>query len=760
MITETGVASRELKSLRSKSDLVVVGGGLAGTCAAISAARSGLKVTLLQDRPVLGGNSSSEVRLWVLGATSHMGNNNRWAREGGIIDEILVENLYRNKEGNPLIFDTILVEKVLAEKNLTLRLNTAVFDAVKVADGRIGSVKAFCSQNSTLYEVEAPLFCDASGDGILAFLAGGAFRMGAESRSEFNEGFAPETTYGELLGHTIYFYSKDTGKPVDFVAPEWALSDITKIPRYRSFTPKEHGCKLWWIEYGGRRDTVHETEEIKWELWKVVYGAWNHIKNSGEFPEARNLTLEWVGTIPGKRESRRFEGDYLINQRDIVEQHTFDDAVSVGGWSIDLHPSDGVYSAGKPCNQWHSRGVYQIPYRTLYSRNIKNLFLAGRIISATHVAFGSTRVQGTLAQAGQVVGPAAALCLEHRVSPADLVRPELMRELQKRLLLSGQSIPGVRLQAPENRALAATITASSRLQLKAFPPSPTYRTLEKSWAQLLPVSAGAAPVVTFVLKASQPTTVRFELRTSDRPDNFTPDVVLGIREQALEPGKEHCITVDFGVKVDTTRYLFYCVMQNPLVSVQVSEARITGLVSVTNGVNAAVSNFGRQSPPENIGVEAFEFWCTERRPMGHNLALGISPPLDCFVPENVVDGWGRPSNAPHAWVASLEDKAPWLKLTWANTQSISKLVLVFDPDFDHPLESVQWGHPERAVPQCVKAFRVKDGQGRVLVEVAENHQSRFTLNLEAPLQTEAVTVEILAMNGEHSPASVFEVLVL
>src|ERR1017187_9044917 len=221
MITSTPCNGRRPREAVLETELVVAGGGLAGACAAITAARAGVRVVLIQDRPVLGGNASSEVRLWILGATSHMGNNNRWAREGGVIDEILVENLYRNSEGNPLILDTILLEKVRAEPNITLLLNTAVDGVEKTSDSTIGAVTAFCPQNQTRYRIEAPLFCDASGDGIIAFLAGAAFRMGAESRDEFDEGFAPEKSYGELLGHSLYFYSKDTGRPVRFVAPEY-----------------------------------------------------------------------------------------------------------------------------------------------------------------------------------------------------------------------------------------------------------------------------------------------------------------------------------------------------------------------------------------------------------------------------------------------------------------------------------------------------------------------------------------------------------
>ena len=213
---------RALHVVKLAPDIAVIGGGISGVCAAITAARAGCKVVLVQDRPVLGGNASSEVRLWILGATSHMGNNNRWAREGGVIDELLVQNLYRNPEGNPLILDTILLERVVNEPNITLLLNTVVHDLEKSNPDTVQSVRAFCSQNSTDYEIAAPLFVDASGDGIVGFLAGAAFRIGAEARSELGEQLAPELASHGLLGHTIYFYSKDTGRPVKFVPPSFA----------------------------------------------------------------------------------------------------------------------------------------------------------------------------------------------------------------------------------------------------------------------------------------------------------------------------------------------------------------------------------------------------------------------------------------------------------------------------------------------------------------------------------------------------------
>lgn len=779
------------------TELAIIGGGLSGVCTAITAARKGVKVVLVQDRPVLGGNSSSEVRLWILGATSHLGNNNRWSREGGVIDEILVENTYINKEGNPLIFDAILLDKVKAEPNITLLLNTAVYELEKKKEDTIRSVKGFCSQNSTEYVIHAPLFCDASGDGIVGFLSGAAFRMGAEKQEEFGEKFAPTEEYGELLGHSMYFYTKDTGRPVKYTAPAFAMDVSKEVPKFRKFNAKEHGCQLWWLEHGGRMDTVHDTEKIKWDLWKVIYGAWDYVKNSGNFPEAETLTLEWVGTIPGKRESRRFEGDYMMRQQDIVEQREHDDAVAYGGWSIDLHPADGVFSEKPGCNQWHGKGIYQIPYRSLYSKNIKNLFLGGRLISATHVAFASTRVMATAAHIGQAIGMAAFIAKEkgerveelaevvhhesrvtgkdapsvrmtdftghsslithhssQYLNPRDILTEGFVPDLQNELLKAGQHIPKFVLQDDTDLVQQATLRASSSFELAAFD-ADFALPIDTAVAQMLPLEAGSVPDITVEVDVKEDTSLQVELRTSSRTGNYTPDVTLEAQSILLTRGRGK-VKLSFSAMMPEQAYAFLTFLENPAVSLYRTNTRVTGVLTAFNLINKAVSNFGKQTPPEDIGMEAFEFWCPQRRPDGQNLAIQIEPALQPFGVEQLKTGVYRPTTAPNAWVSSLEDAAPQLKISWDEPKDIRQIDLFFDTDYDHPMESVLMGHPEDVMAFCVRNYKIVDDEGRVVFEKEGNYQSMNRIELEEPVTTSALTI-IVDHPSANVPASLFSV---
>lgn len=751
------ISGRKARNVKIESDFTVVGGGFSGVCAAIAASRAGLKVTLVQDRPVLGGNASSEVRLWILGATSHMGNNNRWSREGGIVDEILCENMYRNREGNPVILDALLMDKVLSEKNIRLLLNTIVTDVCKDGDRKIVSVTAFNPQNDTRYEIFSELFCDASGDGVVAYRSGASFRMGAEEKEEFGEAFSTSEQYGQLLGHSMYFYTKTLDHPVKYVAPDFALKDITVIPKYENIRPDNWGCNYWWFEYGGILDTVHDTEDIRAELMKIIYGAWDYIKNSGKFPEAENMTLEWVGTIPGKRESRRFEGLYMLTQSDIISQRHFDDAVAFGGWAIDLHPADGVYSPLPSCTQYHSKGIYPIPYRCYVCRDIDNLYLCGRNISASHVAFGSTRVMATSGAGGQAVGMAAAICRRNGCLPSELLAGDRMKQLQQELNLMGQSIPHLPIDITENLASKARITSSSELKLVSFPFNGEWLRLDYGTAQMLPLKADTSYSFKARLRAGKETSVQVQLFTSGIRGNYTPDRLLETLETVVHEG-EQIVELKFSAVMSEDAYAFLIFRPSPDVEIGLSDLRCTGVLTVFNKFNLKVGNKGRQTPPEGSGFDSFEFWCPERRPSGKNLSLDIFPAVEDFSCQNLVNGFTREGVLSNAWVASADDEKATVSIEWNAPEMVKRIRMYLDNDYDHAMESVQYGHPESIMPFCIRNLVIKDDKGEAIAEIRDNHNTIVDVICETPVVTTRLMIEVERPLPEV-PASMFEIFI-
>jgi len=406
-------------------DLCVIGGGLAGVCAAIAAARRGMTVALMQDRPVLGGNASSEIRMWVCGAH---GENNR---ETGIIEELELENYYRNPESNFYIWDSVSYEKVKAEANITLLLN-CVCIGCEMDGSSVKSVRGVQLTNETAHTVYARYFTDCSGDGVLAPMTGAAVRMGREAASEFNEDIEPETADPFTMGMSILFQARETDGPKTFVPPPSAY----RYDNDDAFKFRPHACypvtNYWWIELGGDKDSIHDTESVKDELIKTAFGVWDHLKNRGDHG-MDNWVLEWIGFLPGKRESRRYVGDYIMNQNDVAAGGRFADVVAYGGWTMDDHHPGGFLHKGPP-NIFHpAPSPFGIPYRCLYSKNIDNLFFAGRNISVTHAALSATRVMGTCAVLGQAAGTAAALAAEKGVSPRRVYENHI-EELRLRLM--------------------------------------------------------------------------------------------------------------------------------------------------------------------------------------------------------------------------------------------------------------------------------------------------------------------------------------
>ena len=482
----------------------------------------------------------------------------------------------------------------------------------------------------------------------------------------------------------------------------------------------------------------------------MVYGVWDYIKNSGKFPQAENLTLEWAGLFPGKRESRRFTGLYTITQQDIIEQHTHYDAVAYGGWSIDLHPSDGVFSPQNGCNQWHSKGVYQIPYRCYVTPDLDNLFIGGRIMSSSHVANGSTRVMCTAALGGQAIGMAAALCLEEGCKPADYAAPEKIVRLQSELVKLGQFIPGLDISDGRNLLDKASLRVSSELQLDELPHDGTWFRLEYPAAQLLPVN-GRMPRIEIVAEADDATELRIELRSSLRRENYTPDRTDAVKVVQLVQG-ENRITLDFGIEYETPRYVFVCFMANDKVRLPQSGRFVTGLTSVFNHINPAVSNFGRQTPPEGIGVDAFEFWCPKRRPEGKNFALRFTPGLAAFGAEQLRNSYFRPYLAPNGWAAAANDFAPELEIAWNEPQTFSQVRLFFDTDADHAMENVQMGHYDSVMPCCIRDYILSDDAGRELAHVEGNHQTVNTLTFQEPITAQRIRLRLMRPEGDVCPA--------
>lgn len=468
-------------------DVVVVGGGMSGMIAAISSARNGAKTALIQDRSVYGGNASSETRMHISGASCHWGKKN--AAETGILMELQLENKRLNDSYNYSIWDGVLWGAVKNCSNLDSFMNTTMHKVY--SDGRhVEAVECYQMTTESRIKFKAKVFIDATGHGTLGAYAGAEYRIGREDKHEFMEKDAPEKVDGETMGNTLYYVAEDKGHPVKFIKPDWAYTfdeswfanrphgdvvvyhDADKVVTLKpgeDYT--DHMDQLvekydvksgyWWIELGGDfDDIIKDAEDIRWELYKTIYGVWDHIKNSGEHG-AENYELIWVGNLPGTRESRRLVGDYMLKEDDILSNREFPDGVAYGGWPMDEHTAGGFRAKGEiPSKVRSFPGLYSIPYGCYIVKGFDNLMMAGRDISATKLAMGSTRVMGTCAVGGQAVGTAAALAVKAGLNPREYGK-EHIEELRQQLLKDDCYIPGAKNHDPFDMALGAKITVSS-----------------------------------------------------------------------------------------------------------------------------------------------------------------------------------------------------------------------------------------------------------------------------------------------------------
>ena len=461
---------RERKVIEKDYDVAIVGGGLSGVCAALSCARHGAKTAIIQARPVFGGNNSSEVRMHVCGANCHAVKKD--LAETGILMELQLLNKSVNDQHSFPVWDTVIWGKLKYQNNLTCYLNTTMDDVVMDGE-RIKSIVCRQATTETTYKFNAKIFVDATGNGTLGYFAGAEFRYGSEAKKEFNEPDSPEQENGNTMGNTILFHSTDMGENVPFKRPEWAykFSEDDLQNRPHGNTTWSHGengvveeynvsSGYWWLELGGEsKNIIEETEKINEELYKCLFGVWDHIKND-EGHNAENYAIDWVGAVPGIRESRRLVGDYILNENVILGNRYFEDGVAFGGWPIDVHPKEGLYHKGLPTRYINFPGSYSIPYRCFYSKNVQNLMMAGRNISVSKLAMASTRVMGTCAIGGQAVGTAASIAVKYGCEPKE-VGEKYIKELQQTLLKDDCYIPAIKNQDQNDLALKSRISASS-----------------------------------------------------------------------------------------------------------------------------------------------------------------------------------------------------------------------------------------------------------------------------------------------------------
>lgn len=400
-------------------DLVVIGGGVAGISAAVSAARLGCKVALINDRPVLGGNNSSEIRVH-LGGRIEAGP----YKELGNLQKEFGPLKGGNAQPGDFYEDDKKAQLIANEKNITLFPSCRAI-GVQMDGSRIRSVTTQHIETGEKLSFEAPVFSDCTGDGTIGYLAGADYRMGREAREEFGESTAPEQGDKLTMGASVQWYSVDNKKPSGF--PEFSYGVDFNDKNCEKVTMGE-----WTWETGMNYDQIKDFERIRDYGLLVVYSNWSYLKNGlKENNQYKNRKLGWVAYVSGKRESRRLMGDYILKEDDIRRHVVHEDGTASSTWSIDLHYPDPKNTENFPGEEFKSIAKhiniypYPIPYRCLYSRNVDNLFMAGRNISVTHVALGTVRVMRTTGMMGEVVGMAASLCKKYNVNPRGVYRSHL-----------------------------------------------------------------------------------------------------------------------------------------------------------------------------------------------------------------------------------------------------------------------------------------------------------------------------------------------
>ncbi|MCM8534187.1 MAG: FAD-dependent oxidoreductase [Lentisphaeraceae bacterium] len=451
-------------------DVVIVGGGSAGIGAALSAARHGIRVAFIQDRPVLGGNASDEIQVPPMG---YIGKPEDKVNVTGIAEEVYPVQGWKSYASSKL-----LDKAIVAEKNIDLFLNTRAIDVDMADEKTIKAVVAIDVHTGQRMSFTSNLFIDTTGHGWVGHYAGAEYRHGTEAKGDFNESMAPEKANNYTMGNSLYKLAFETSTQQEkFNTPAWAYQwtstkDFDKIQvrpstatRPKAFDQATEGkgrkvkylgaSHTWFMEYGGIHNTITDAEKIRDNLFRMHIGIWGYQKNYERVEKTKKIKLVWMNYIAGVRESRRLMGDYIMTQKDFDTKARHADAVAFTDWGVDDHHPYGFFTKG--IDVLHPMKGYRvtIPYRSLYSKNISNLFMAGRCMSASHLALAGVRVERPMLATGQAVGTAAALASKNNCSPRDIYKNHL-GELQQKLLKDGCFIPGIKNNDQQDLALNAT----------------------------------------------------------------------------------------------------------------------------------------------------------------------------------------------------------------------------------------------------------------------------------------------------------------
>ncbi len=712
-----------------QADVCVAGGGLAGCLAALAAAAQGARTVLVTGPETLGGNASREVSVPVEGAA--IGPFLDSLRETGLLEPLWYQALEAGDWHSGL-------QRALEEAGVQL-LRGFWVESADCEAGTIRSLAARKPRTGELAVVKAAQFVDCTGDATLGALAGAEFRRGREARSEFGESMAPEKADKCTMGNSLLWRAERREVQVEYTPPEWAhyFESEDELGLFRDAVPAEVGH--WWIEFGGEFDTIKDAEYIRDELLRFLYGVWDLIKHRSQAKdEASYWKLCEVAWRAGKRESRRLIGDELLTQRYIEAPGSKKDTVAYGGWSLDLHPPKGILSPDPAANGRLVR-PYPIPLRALYSRNVQNLFMAGRNISVTHVALGSPRVMATCAVMGQAVGTAAAFAAKEGLSNRKVCQQQL-EPIQQTLLATGAHLPDIPLHDLRDVAPLAEVSASSTWDFDEYSraaaecEAATYATLARPG---LPTSLALESEVALAFDVQYGRLEQLELLV-EAPENLklVGELVTVLHLNLLQPLRK---IADVEATTNTSGRQW--------VTFSGDLSKAWGPCALLLKPAPAVTLPLVEYAPPGWQVARREgegfFYLKARCGL---VTVPATPLKGPFAPEQVVNEWHRPEAfAYHGWRSAPGEALPqWVSLAFYKPVKIDKVQLAFDTDLAERF-------PVLPGPlRCLKHYRLiglkPDGTEQLLGEVQANrlHWREHTFE---PLLLAGVRVEALSTWG-------------